>query len=158
MGIIYRPPNQVNFIDYFNNALGKIPFQSNKIYLLGHFNIDLFFEGHYVQRKSFKRLKEAQLKHRLLKLYVETFIAFRLNQLIEKAKNLPLYTVSLIAHILTNSKENVRNYGVISNAISDHDLFYCTRKTETVNTRKHNIKSIRSYRKYYKKSLQERLG
>ena len=51
MGIIYRPPNQIDFIDRFNNALGKIPFQSNEIYLLGDFNINLFFEGHYVLTK-----------------------------------------------------------------------------------------------------------
>ena len=31
VGIIYRPPNQVGFIDHFNNALGKLPFQSNEI-------------------------------------------------------------------------------------------------------------------------------
>ena len=67
MGIIYRPPNQVDFIDHFNNALGKLPFQSNEIYLLRDFNIYLFFEGHYVLKKYFKRLKEAQLKHRLLR-------------------------------------------------------------------------------------------
>ena len=67
VGIIHRPPNQVDFVDHFNNALGKLPFQSNEIYLLGDFNINLFFEGHYVLKKYFKRLKEAQLKHRLLK-------------------------------------------------------------------------------------------
>ena len=38
-GIIYRPPNQVDFIDHFNNAIGKLPFQSNEIYLLGDFKI-----------------------------------------------------------------------------------------------------------------------
>ena len=31
VGIIYRPPNQVGFIDHFNNARGKLPFQSNEI-------------------------------------------------------------------------------------------------------------------------------
>ena len=53
--IIYRPPTQVDFIDHFNNALGKLP-----------------------------RLKEAQLKHGLLRPDMETFLAFRLNQLTEK--------------------------------------------------------------------------
>ena len=43
VGIIYRAPNQVHFIDHFNNALGKLPFQSNEIYLLGGFNINLLF-------------------------------------------------------------------------------------------------------------------
>ena len=44
VGIIYGPPNQVGFIDHFNNAQGKLPFQSNEIYLLGDFNINLFLK------------------------------------------------------------------------------------------------------------------
>ena len=108
VGIIYRPPNQVDFIDHFINALGKLPFQSNEIYLLRDFNINLFFEGHYVLRKYFKRLKEAQLKHRLLRPYVETVLAFGLNQLIEKTQEGRLCALSLIDHTLTNSKEKVK--------------------------------------------------
>ena len=65
--------------------------------------------------------------------------------------------MSLIDHILTNSKEKVRNYSVTSSGISDHDLIYCTRKTNTVKTGKHNTISIRSYRKYSKELLLERL-
>ena len=42
--------------------------------------------------------------------------------------------MSLINHILTNSKEKVKSYDVISNGTSDHDLIYCTRKTKTVKT------------------------
>ena len=38
VGIIYRP-NQVDFIDHFNNAVGKLSFQSEEVYLLGDFNI-----------------------------------------------------------------------------------------------------------------------
>ena len=72
VGIIYRPPNQVGFIDHFNNALGKLPFQWNEIYLLGDFNVNLFSEVHYVLKKYSKKLKEIRLKHKLLKPYVET--------------------------------------------------------------------------------------
>ena len=57
VGIVYRPHNQVDFIDHFNNAIGKLPFQSNETYLLGDFNINLFFEGHYVLKKYFKKLR-----------------------------------------------------------------------------------------------------
>ena len=44
LGIIYRLRNQVDFIDHFNNARGKLPFQSNGIYLRGDCNINLFFK------------------------------------------------------------------------------------------------------------------
>ena len=54
--IIWRSPNQVDFIDHFNNALDKLSFQSNEIYLLGDFNIDLFLEDHCAPKKDLKRL------------------------------------------------------------------------------------------------------
>ena len=37
VGIIYRPPNHVDFIDHFNNALAKLPFQLN------HFFLSIYF-------------------------------------------------------------------------------------------------------------------
>ena len=107
VGIIYRLPNYVDFIDHFNNTLGKLRFQSNEIYLLGDFNINLFFEGHYVLKKKIKILKKAHLKHKLLKPPVETILAFGLNP----TRSI-LCTVSLIDHILTNSKEKVERIAV----------------------------------------------
>ena len=98
MGIIYGPPNQVYFIDHFNNALGKLPFQSNEIYLLGDFNINFF------KVITSSKNKEAQFKNRLLQPCVETSLAFGLNQLTEKPTRFTLHTVSLTNHILTNSK------------------------------------------------------
>ena len=45
----------------------------------------------------------------------------------------------------------------MSNEILDHEISYCTRKTKTVKTGKHDTISVRSYRKYSKESLLERL-
>ena len=95
------------------------------------------------------------MKHRLLRPYVETFLAFVLNQLIEKPTRSNLRTVSLIDHNLTNSKEKVRDYSVISSGISDHDFIHCTRKTKPVKTGKHNTIPIRFYRKYSKERLRK---
>ena len=52
---IWRPPNEVDFIDHFSNVLEKLLFQSIEIYLLGDFNNDLFFEGHYFLKKWFQK-------------------------------------------------------------------------------------------------------
>ena len=67
LGIIYRPPNQSSFIDDFNIALNKLASQGNETYFHGDFNINLFFEGHYVLKKSYAKLKEVQSNQRLLK-------------------------------------------------------------------------------------------
>ena len=50
---MYRP--QVDFIYHSDNALDKLPFQSNEFYMLEDFDINLFFEGHYVLKKYFKK-------------------------------------------------------------------------------------------------------
>ena len=70
------------------------------------------------------------MKHRLLKPYIETFLASGLNQLIEKPTKSTLRIVSLIDHILTNSSEKVSNYSVISDEVSDHEVSYHSRKTK----------------------------
>ena len=70
------------------------------------------------------------MRRRLLKPYVETFLAFGLNQLIEKPTQSTLRIVSLIDHLLTNSSEKVNNYSVISDEVSDHEFSYCSRKTK----------------------------
>ena len=55
--------------------------QGNKKYFLGDFNINLFFEGHYILKKSYVKLKEAQSNQRLLKPYLEICSAFGFSQL-----------------------------------------------------------------------------
>ena len=67
LGIIYRPPNQNTFIQNLNEGLQNLDFAKNEIYLLGDFNIDLTFEGQYILKFFFRKLKEATAKFHLLK-------------------------------------------------------------------------------------------
>ena len=82
--------------------LKELASQGNKTYLLGEFNINLFFEGHYVLQKSYTKLKEAQSNQRLLGTYLEISSAFDLTQLTNKPTRSSLKTSSLLDHILTN--------------------------------------------------------
>ena len=85
LAIVYRSPDQSNFIDDFNIALNELAPQGNETYFLGDFNINLFFEAHYVLNKTYTKLKEAQSNQRLLKLCLEICWAFGLTQLINKS-------------------------------------------------------------------------
>ena len=51
--------------------------QGSSLWVSGVFNINLFFEGQYVLKKSYAKLKETQSNQRLLKPYLE--ICFRSN-------------------------------------------------------------------------------
>ena len=45
---IYRPPNQTNFMEVFNENLSKVDTNNVETYILGDFNIKLWQNGHYV--------------------------------------------------------------------------------------------------------------
>ena len=160
VGIIYRPPSQNDFVEHFHKALTKLPFQSNEIFLLGDFNINLFFEGHFILKKYFRKLKEAQSKQSLLKPYLETLLTFGLNQIIDKSTRSTLNTSTLIDHILTNSniKEKISHQGVISTGMSDHDFIFCIRKTKANKSGTHNTISIRTYKRYSKGLLLDKIN
>ena len=100
--------------------------------------------------------KEAKSNERLLKPYLEICSAFDQTQLINKPTRYTLKTSSLLDHILTNSKESVTQHGVITGLL-DHDLIFCPRKTKCFQSRKHITISVRAYKNYSKKLLEEQL-
>ena len=108
LDIIYRPPDQSSFIDDFNIALKELASEGNKMYFLGDFDIlfNFFFEGHYVLKKSYAKLKEAQSNQTLLKPYLEIYSAFGLTQIINKPTRSTLKISSVLDHILINLKES----------------------------------------------------
>jgi len=57
-------------------------------------------------------------------------------------------TSTLLDHILTNTENKVSSSGVIDIGISDHQLIYCTRKTEKLKLNIHNQAKVRSFENY----------
>ena len=51
VGIIYRPPICINFLECFNKHLDDINLE-NEIFLLGDFNINLFHNGKYILKEN----------------------------------------------------------------------------------------------------------
>ena len=48
VGAIYRPPNQTNFMEIFNENVCKVDTNNVENYIPGDFNINLWQNGHYV--------------------------------------------------------------------------------------------------------------
>ena len=46
VGTIYRPPNQTNVMEIFNENLSKVDTNNVETYILGDFNINLWQNGH----------------------------------------------------------------------------------------------------------------
>ena len=51
VGIIYRSPNSINFLECFNKHLYNIKFD-NEIFLLEDFNINLLHNGKYILKEN----------------------------------------------------------------------------------------------------------
>ena len=48
IGVFYRDPNQVEFMDLMFDKCSNLNLKDNGIYLLGDFNINLFQNGKYI--------------------------------------------------------------------------------------------------------------
>ena len=120
----------------------------NEIYVLGEFNINLLFREKYVLNKpnEIKKLDKNLLPE--IKRYKELWSMCGLRQLIDCPTRITSNTSTLIDHILTNTKENISQSGVIAIAISNHSLIYCTRKIPKAKYNRHKEITFRSLKNY----------
>ena len=127
VGIFYRPPDQYDFLEVLTNNLESIGYLNKEIILLGDFNINLLKNGKYIFENESNQSDNSQTT--LFKNYKEFCNNFSLKQLIKEVTrivcNSPDY---LLYHILTNSPQNVSQFGIIDLALSDHQMIYLTRK------------------------------
>ena len=109
VGIMYRPPSQTNFLEILNTTFEKVDMDKKEIYILGHFNINVYHNNRYIVRDD--------------------------NTISSKfLSRVTCSTSTLINHILTSTPSRVSQKGVISVGISDHQLIFCTRKNSRIET------------------------
>ena len=142
VGIIYRPPNSINFLECFNKHLDDINLD-NEIFLLGDFNINLLDNGKYILEEN-----QAMQNHipstSLVSQYKLFCQRYSLEHIIEHTTRKTCSSSTLTDHILTNSREKISQSGVIDTAISDHQLICLTRKLHRMKSNTHKQMKIRS--------------
>ena len=84
----------------------------------------------------------------LVNKYKEFCQTFSLTEIIKEPTRITCSTSTLLDHILTNSSEKVSQKDMIDEAISDHQLIYCTRKIKRIKHHMHNQIQVRSLKKY----------
>ena len=95
IGTVYRPPEQNNFVEHFEEALSKIRSDVEAI-ILGDFNI------------CFKKAS-----HSLFNRYLDTLKLFSFRQLIETFTRVTDKSATIIDHILCNTTSKISQSGVI---------------------------------------------
>lgn len=129
VGCVYRPPDQSNFLDTFQDSLATVDLV-NELYILGDFNID-------ISRSSSLSGKY----NNVLKL-------FGLSQLINEPTRITDHSQSLIDHIVTNQSEKICQHGCIEFGFSDHVATFCTRKIVRGLFSGHKSVKLRSLKNY----------
>ena len=143
--IVYRPPNQTNFIKTLNENFAKLDITNKDTFI--HFNLNLYHNGKCIICKnntliSISVTNDARNYHQFCTM-------FGLKQIIKSPTRITCRNTSLIDHILASIPSRVSQHGVINVSVSDHQLIYCTRKINKIKTGGvHKHITFRSFKKY----------
>ena len=160
VGVIYTPPNSVDFLECFNKHLDDINLD-NEILLLGDFNINLLRNGKYILKE--KQAMQNCIPNRipntsLVSQYKWFCQRYSLEQIIKYTTYTRCSSSTLIDHILTNSRNKSSQRGVIDIGISDDQLIYLTRKLHKMKSIIHKQIKIRSLKNYTIESFNQGLS
>ena len=150
IGIIYRPPTQSNFLDTLTRELVNFNIDQKEIYLLGDFNVNLLYGTKYILKE---KCNSSSAVGPLINKYKEFCQKFSFTQLIRNPTRITSNSSTLLDHILSNSKCNNSNHGVIEIGLSDHQLIFCTRKKIRQKFNTHNHVQQRVFKNYIPEKL-----
>ena len=144
IGVLYRPPNDSNFLNTFHDTLENTRELNNQeFYIMGDMNINM--------------QKNNKNKTSIINEYNEFCKTNDMTQIITSCTHVTKTSSSLIDHILTNSQDRISQSGVIETTFSDHFSIFCTRKITRNKHNKHKTIKIRSFKNYDKDAYLERL-
>ena len=103
VGIIYRPPNSINFLECFNKNQDDINL-NNEIFWLGDFNANLLHNGKYILKEN-QAMENRIPSTSLVSQYTLFCQRYSLEQIIKHVTRTKCSSSTLIDHILTNSRE-----------------------------------------------------
>ena len=154
VGIIYRPPKSIHFLECFNKHLDDINLDS-EILLLGVFNINLH-NGRYILKEN-QAMQNRIPSTSLVSQYQLFCQRYFLEWMIKHATRTTCSSSRLIDHILTNSRKKISQSDVIDIGVSDHQLIYLTQKLHRMKSNTHKQIKIRPLKNYTIESLNQGL-
>ena len=143
IGIIYRPPNDSQFLKIFQSTIENANDFNQETYIMGDMNINM----DKIDTNNSSIINE----------YNEFCKTHGLLQIIKSHTHVTKTSSSIIDHILTNSQDRISQSGIIETTFSDHYSIFCTRKFTRNKHNKHKTIKIRSLKNYDKESYLEKL-
>ena len=105
VGVVYRPPNQTNFIKTLNENFAKLDTTNKETYILGDFNINLYHNGKYIICKNNTLISRSVTND--ARNYYQFYTMFGLKQIIKSPTPRTCRNTSLIDHILASIPSQV---------------------------------------------------
>ena len=105
VGVVYRPPNQTNFIKTLNENFAKLDTTNKETYILGDFNINLYHNGKYIICKNNTLISRSVTND--ARNYHQFYTMFGLKQIIKSPTPITCRNTSLIDHILASIPSQV---------------------------------------------------
>ena len=103
IGIIYRPPNQSNFLEIINTNFEKLDTDTKESYILGDFNINMHQNNKYIVPDD--NTISSKCLSSDIKNYHQFCTMQGLKQLIKSSTHVTCSTSTLIDHILASFSE-----------------------------------------------------
>ena len=116
--IIYRPPNQNNFLQTLNENFAKLDTLRKDLYILSDFNINLCQNRNHAGFKS-NTLVSVTVSNDV-KNYLQFCTVFGLTQIVKSPTRINCSSTLLIDHISASLPELISQEGVINVGLSDH--------------------------------------
>ena len=137
IGTFYRPPTSSDyavqdFMPILESCLQRAAAKGKEVIVTGDLNCDLL-----AKQTSLKECKQ-------LKVMLKTE---NLSHFITKPTRITKHSKTLLDVIIANSPANIRNSGVLSLSLSDHEMVYCIRKLNWVKAPP-EVKVFWNYAKY----------
>ena len=146
MRFFYRLPNHNNFLDLVYDDFHKLNPENKEVYILSDMNINVLVNGKSYLEKDFK-ISDRNITAQSRK-YKEFCSFFSLSQLIQSTTRITINSSTLLDHVLTNTPEKITHKGTHDTSISDHQIIFCTRKSQKYKPNCHNYIQFRSFRNY----------
>ena len=105
VGVVYRPPNQTNFIKTLNENFAKLDTTNKETYILGDFDINLYHNGKYIICKNNTLISRSVTND--ARNYHQFCTMFGLKQIIKSPTRITCRNTSLIDHILASIPSQV---------------------------------------------------
>ena len=131
---IFCPPNPTDFLEIFNENMLKVDTNNVNMYILSYFKVCVEMAIMLSKNTIYFHAESAPND---VKTYTKLYARVCQRHLIKSPTRITFSSSSITDHFVTSFLNIITQWGILYVWLSDHQLFYCTRKITRVRKRWH---------------------